>query len=644
MSFRIHFVGLLSACLAVSNIADEMDFPEFEGASIEGAPTLEAPFLVTGGKSPVLTEKHGLAAPALFDWNGDGKKDLLIGDFETNYGEPPMGEDGSAVRVYLNIGTEENPQFSSEFEWARDTEGTVLEVPQWCCIGFTPYFYDLNDDGYVDMITGQYHPGEVTWFRGSKEGFLPGINLEQEGDPSSNWSSLSGDPADAPRDEIETFDYWVYSSASMGDFDDDGDYDLIFGGWGGLRISENIGTAKEPKFGRREVLLDVNGEPLKIRELTEVEQMIVDQGGIFPSDGDGKTSPYVVDWNNDGVLDLLVTNSYIKPGSHAVSFFEGVKTEEGLRFEKPVDLLPSTDGSKVLPGSGPRVYVDDWNNDGINDLIIGASVATVRDGEFSDELSWEWESVNDVEAAGKDPGRYPPQQKPTVESMKELMGEYWTGSDEDMEMLQFNIQHWDDSIGRLYKEGKEHWLTMRHQGRVYVMLGSDPSVTPDSAQVPGESDEDLSIAEADVDLEEARANTKPVQLKLNLPTEIGIGEQGKVSVTFEISKGWFIYAPTGKNAEQGSIETKVSFSIPEEFEGVGKVQRPLHLPKGSYDVYYGPEINVFQWFSTDGTEPGTYDFEATITFQTCMDDLCLPPKTETLTASLNVTEKSISKN
>ncbi len=32
-------------------------------------------------------------------------------------------------------------------------------------------------------------------------------------------------------------------------------------------------------------------------------------------------------------------------------------------------------------------------------------------------------------------------------------------------------QYWDDTIGKLYEEGKAHWLTLRHQGRIYVMLG-----------------------------------------------------------------------------------------------------------------------------------------------------------------------------
>jgi hypothetical protein len=222
----------LAAAIAVSAqlVADEMDFPEILDAGIPGAPKLGQPFLVTGGSNPILTEKHGLAAPALWDWNGDGKRDLLVGEFETNSGESfPMGADGSTIRVHLNVGTDADPKFTDEFEWARDTEGTIMEVPQWCCIGFTPQFVELDDDGHLDMITGQYHPGEVTWFRGVDDGFQPGVKLPQEGDPTVNGQPMMGNYDGEPGD-IGTFHYWVYSSASFGDFDDDGDYDLIVGG------------------------------------------------------------------------------------------------------------------------------------------------------------------------------------------------------------------------------------------------------------------------------------------------------------------------------------------------------------------------------------------------------------------------------
>ena len=128
--------------------------------------------------------------------------------------------------------------------------------------------------------------------------------------------NYEGEPGD-----IGTFHYWVYSSASFGDFDDDGDYDLIVGGSGGLRISENIGSPRRPSFAMREPLLTIDGEPLTILDRGAEWLALFSEVDIPPADGDGKSSPLVVDWDDDGVLDLLVTGSYRHPASQAVTFF-----------------------------------------------------------------------------------------------------------------------------------------------------------------------------------------------------------------------------------------------------------------------------------------------------------------------------------
>ena len=623
---------LLAASLTLAGqlAADETSFPEILDAGIPGTPKLGPPVLIQGDTKPILTEKHGLAAPALWDWNGDGRRDLLVGEFETNSEDFPMGADGSTIRVYLNVGTDADPEFTDEFEWARDTEGTILEVPQWCCIGFTPQFYDLDDDGHLDMITGQYHPGDVTWFRGTGNGFMPGETLPQEGDPNSNGQPMFGSYDGEPGD-IGTFHYWVYSSASFGDFDDDGDYDLIVGGSGGLRISENIGSPRRPSFAMRENLLTINGEPLRILDRgAEWEASFPDEE-LLPSDGDGKSNPLVVDWDDDGVLDLLVTGSYRHPASHAVTFFRGVKTDDGHRFHPGVDLLPTADGAKALPGSGQRVYVDDWNRDGVKDLIIGASVATVNGGEFSDELSWEWEDVNEVESAGKDPGLYPPRERPTEETEHMVWAKENYTEEEFEAHLKLNQDYWYDTVGRLYDEGKAHWLTMRHQGRIYVMLGERRESAPATAEVlPAASDATQRRSAS------AASSQAPVTLSLVSPDAIQTGERVNLAVNFTMRPGWYIYAPTGRNAPHGMIETSVDFELPDGIEAVGSRTLPLHHFKGLYDIYEGTDREWAQ--RVEAETAGHHEVTAEVTYQTCKDDLCLPPRTETLRTMLAVVD------
>ncbi len=629
----------------------ETSFPKLKPADIPDAPKLGDPFMVMAGGKPVLTEKHGLAAPALWDWDGDGKRDLLVGEFETNSGENfPMGEDGSTIRVYRNIGTDAEPRFAEEFEWARDTDGTIMEVPQWCCIGFTPMFYDLDNDGYDDMITGQYHPGEVTWFRGSADGFLPGRTLPQEGDPASNGNPMFGNYDGEPGD-IGTFDYWVYTSATFGDLDGDGDYDLIVGGSGGLRVSENIGGPKNPSFGVRELLLDIHGQPLQTRSHTKAEEEYMQTGMSLAPSGDGKPNPLAVDWDQDGVLDLLVTDSYRAPNSRAVSFFRGVKTPDGHRFEPGIDLLPAEGGAKAIPGSGQRVYVDDWNADGVNDLIIGASVATVNGGAFSGELSWEWEDVNRVESAGKDPGLYPPRPRPTFETQRAMYEEIVVmraaegitiemPNDEDLQrMAEQQVPFWEETVGRLYEEGKAHWLTMRHQGRVYVMLGSDDSENGPEAPAgrialgsgPNGNTPNASAREAPA------AASSPVTVHAGPLAVLEPGGRVDVHVQLDMQDGWYIYASTGRNDAQGMKETSVTFGMPDGLHAAGAMKAPPFGFKGPYEIHSGKGVIWAQPLQASASAlPGIYEVSAEVTYQTCNDDLCLLPQTENVMARVLV--------
>lgn len=245
---------------------------------------------------------------------------------------------------------------------------------------------DLNADGHIDIVTGQYNPGILTFFRGTKNGFLDAFVIKEEVDPKAQ-----------PQ--------W-FSSCSFADLDGDGDYDIVFGGGGGIRVNYNRGTKMRPQFGKRELLLDTEGNPLVIRPQSEMSDAQIKQveasyrrmGRTYHRNPAKafKTTPTAVDWDGDGVLDLLVTDYYMASGQAGVTFFKGVT---GGRFQKGVPLLGD---EKWIVGSAPLIHVTDWNEDGKPDLLVGTSIATV-DGKYAKSINEGFEGDHGLRAGpGKD--------------------------------------------------------------------------------------------------------------------------------------------------------------------------------------------------------------------------------------------------
>lgn len=100
------------------------NFPKIENTDIAGAPLLGQPTRIDGKKLEIRTEKHGLAYPALFDWNKDGKKDLLLGEFET-------GKKGSYLKIFLNEGSNRKPKYSGKYTYATDVNGDTITANFW---------------------------------------------------------------------------------------------------------------------------------------------------------------------------------------------------------------------------------------------------------------------------------------------------------------------------------------------------------------------------------------------------------------------------------------------------------------------------------------------------------------------------------
>lgn len=63
-------------------------------------PVFDAPVAIEANGAPINVGTGGNASPFLVDWNGDGRQDLLLGQY-----------DGGKVRFYENVGADSAPEF-----------------------------------------------------------------------------------------------------------------------------------------------------------------------------------------------------------------------------------------------------------------------------------------------------------------------------------------------------------------------------------------------------------------------------------------------------------------------------------------------------------------------------------------------------
>jgi hypothetical protein len=194
--------------------------------------------------------------PRVMDWDGDGRKDLLVG---TNEG---------LVRIYLNVGTDSDPAFDAGTTLQFGLTGDKVDID----VGdrATPVYVDWDNDGQRDLLVG------------SAYGFV--YKLINEGsDTSPDFLSMGFVAAAGGILEVPGY----RSSPVIQDLDDDGKKDLLTGNTEGeLLLFVNEGSDAAPYFSTC--------------------QPVAAAGVAIDLPGEARSRPFVCDWTGDGNLDVLI--------------------------------------------------------------------------------------------------------------------------------------------------------------------------------------------------------------------------------------------------------------------------------------------------------------------------------------------------
>lgn len=195
-----------------------------------------------------------------------------------------------------------------------------------------PCVSDWNNDGRKDLIVGYRYTDKVALFLNQGTDANPAFgtfaNLQAAGADILHPGSGCGAPAP-----------WV------GDYDADGKKDLLVGTSDGyVYFYKNTNTDADPVLA--------SGVQLTV--------------GVAILSVGSRATPYVHDWDEDGLNDLLCGD-----GNGNVHFFKNIGTAGSPSYVS--DVLIQATGMSVDFGSRSAVRVLDWDGDGLKDLLGSAS-------------------------------------------------------------------------------------------------------------------------------------------------------------------------------------------------------------------------------------------------------------------------------
>ena len=306
------------------------------------------------------------STPHPCDWDGDGDLDLLLGG--------GLGW----VRVVFNEGTNRKPVFSE----ARPvlSEGKPISI----CMsrifpGLEEYYHDLgyvhpayvdwDADGLPDLMVPNLS-NRIFWYKNIGTRKAPRFGPRQQvvcdgfpenaetikatarllGAETKEWTKRIPDPNSA---------FWWRSRAGFGDFNGDGLADMI--------TADGQSPLSPNRFAKHSSLfVQYRDDQGKLR-LRKDHTISLPDGSLLKNASGTAAQIIPVDWDGDGLLDIMINDG--ETGDTAPAVLRNIGTKTDPRFDFPKRLACWGEEMSGIAKHGPYYGVGDLDGDGKSDLL-----------------------------------------------------------------------------------------------------------------------------------------------------------------------------------------------------------------------------------------------------------------------------------